>query len=190
MSFMEYGKPVPRALRIYISGPHTARCDLDRLANMVIAARVGLSLVLKGHDAHVPHTAEAFWQRLVPQRHCLGRRITMIDRWAQALYVAERCAASDREVAAAHARGLPVYSTINEVPTVPGARISRNLERELESPQCLDWLYRELNLGPANDAVSRHLLRGGTVARLERALFERVAIGRVVASVTGRARAS
>lgn len=111
--------------RVYIAGPYSAPTLEEREANTKRAARATVDVMLKGHDAHCPHCATHLPDVIAGGNMDYERWMRLdfgiIEHWATALYVVASSPGTDREVAFAVARGIPVWRSIDEVPEVPPA---------------------------------------------------------------------
>lgn len=119
---------INKPLRIYVAGPYTPRnCtlhDAARIAqrNTTEAIKIGNALMAKGHYVFVPHLTHYlhihesceikdsnFWYELDN---------SFLMDWANALYYLAPSWGADEELKWAEAKGLHVFKSLSQVPTV------------------------------------------------------------------------
>lgn len=119
-------------MRFYVAGPLSADTDEGQLRNVERAMTVSRDLLDKGHIPFCPHLTH-FWDQ-----HCTkGERHVTYEQWmtydrewlnqCQAFFFIASSPGASRELGWALALGLPVYTSLEDVPDaeVPDAVCSR-----------------------------------------------------------------
>ena len=116
--------------RIYLAHPYSAPTLAEREFNCHTASLIAAKLMAKGHDVHSPlnatHPVEQAEPGAIDYERWMRLDFGLIERWATALYAAGDSPGVRREVALAKSLGLPVWTHLEEVPTVaPTGPINR-----------------------------------------------------------------
>ena len=113
---------VPAPLRVYIAGPYSADDPVTVEQNVLNAEKAASVILLRGHQVFCPHTAthrlHMLTQCVIPYERWIEFDLSIIERWASALYVIAESPGVLREIAAAKAKPIPIYRTLDEVPEV------------------------------------------------------------------------
>ena len=119
-----------RPLNIYVCGPMTPlnhdpllQTGAELENNIARASGIGLGLLRRGHNPHVPHAATCRWmgetyRNNTPLGHADWMKLdfTYIDQWADALYFIGHSKGADMELERAKTRGLPIFESVESVP--------------------------------------------------------------------------
>lgn len=117
---------VPAPLRVYIAGPYSAECHIDVSINVQVARAAAAEIWAKGHEAHCPHAATHYVNNdardllgvHIPYERWLAHDLGILEAWATALFVIAESPGVLHEIAAAKAKPIPIYRTLDEVPEV------------------------------------------------------------------------
>ncbi|KKN23742.1 hypothetical protein LCGC14_0901760 [marine sediment metagenome] len=107
-------------LRVYVAGPFSADSGGSRFSNRCRAENAGRDIMLRGHDAHVPHAATAHLHGEYPYERFMRLDFGIIERWANALYYIGPSPGADRELELAEKLGLLIFKSLAEVPDLRG----------------------------------------------------------------------
>ena len=111
-----------RIERVYIAGPYSAPTGLEKACNVRAAAELATAVMLKGHDAHCPHTATHLPEQLAAGRISYERWMRLdfglIFHWATAILVRAMSPGTKREIELAQKLGLKIYNSIDEIPDI------------------------------------------------------------------------
>ncbi len=105
--------------RIYIAGPYTDTSTERVLCNILNAARAGSLVMLRGHLAHVPHSAThdmAELEPTIPYEKWMALDESILRWWATGVLRIGSSPGADREVALARHLEIPVWFDIKDVP--------------------------------------------------------------------------
>jgi hypothetical protein len=114
----------PTPLRIYIAGPYTGGGSFaDKENNTRKARELAVELTAKGHWVHCPHEATHDIDCILKSRgiyieydHWMQMDLSIIERWANALFYMGSSPGANREKLLAEELGLPVFTDVGEVP--------------------------------------------------------------------------
>lgn len=106
-------------LRIYVAGPYSAPTISGIHENVLAANRIGKLLALKGHYVFVPHTMTYGWEEALSYEQVLDIDLSILRKWATAVYYLGSSPGADRELEEAHRLGLTVFRDLAEVPFIP-----------------------------------------------------------------------
>lgn len=115
-----FGKIAQYAERVYVAGPFSSESDEGVVENIEAASTIGLQLADRGHLVHVPHQATAFMHELQNYEYFMDLDLSIIEKWATALYFVGSSPGADRELELAEKLGLTIWRSIDEVPFVAG----------------------------------------------------------------------
>lgn len=108
--------------RVYIAGPYSAPTGLEKACNVRAAAELATAVMLKGHDAHCPHTATYLPEQLAAGRIGYERWMRLdfglIYHWATAILVRAMSPGTQREIELAQKLGLKIYHSIDDIPDI------------------------------------------------------------------------
>jgi hypothetical protein len=114
--------PPGRPLRIYVTAPYTGDgSPEDKYRNTCIAKEAARALALKGHYPHCPHAATAFLDgnKGLDYEYFMRMDLYYIQTMMDAvLRLPGDSPGAEREVKLAKAMGLPVYTSVDEVPDI------------------------------------------------------------------------
>lgn len=107
-------------LRIYVAGPFSSPDEGRVRDNITLAECHGGLIAEMGHFVHVPHAATGFMHDPDDPRYeyFMDLSFSIIDAWADALYVIDRSPGTNREIEFAAERGIPVYWDLADIPPV------------------------------------------------------------------------
>lgn len=107
-------------LRIYVAGPFSNPDEGEVRSNISLAECHGEWIAEMGHFVHVPHAATGFMHDPDDPRYeyFMDLSFSIIDAWADALFVIDRSPGTDREIEFAAERGIPVYWNLADIPPV------------------------------------------------------------------------
>lgn len=115
--------------QIYIAGPYTAPTLEGIAQNVHKAALVACLLMRRGHHIHCPHTHSHLIDMMSRQaklefthEEWMDLDLELIRTWASAVFFIGPSRGADMEKALAEAIGLPVFTSINDVPNLTGVR--------------------------------------------------------------------
>jgi hypothetical protein len=110
-------------VRIYVAGPYTRGSPE---ANVGAAIAAGEALLRRGHAPFVPHLNH-FWH--LRHRHPHAEWLALDLAWLEVAEAVVRVpgasVGAELECARARARGIPVYTSIDAVPTASGPAVAR-----------------------------------------------------------------
>lgn len=106
------------SLRIYVAGPITGISPDIRAFNYDAGNAAGKMLLELGHLPFVPHRYETKNDTDTEYEELLNLDFSIIEQWAQALYVIAPSPGTSREIDLAQKLGLPIYRSMNEVPQI------------------------------------------------------------------------
>lgn len=109
-----YSPPAP--LRVYVAGPYSAATKQKRDLNLQKAEYIGRSIMLLGHDVHVPHAATNFLHGEFSHERFMRLDLGIVAQWANSLYYIGSSPGADRELALAKMMGLRIFTDLHEVP--------------------------------------------------------------------------
>jgi hypothetical protein len=107
--------------RIYVSGPISADTDEKVADNYAMGQEIGETLGEMGHMVFVPHNYVLLYQgshTLPPGMYeqLLQFDLSIIEKWATALYFIGPSPGANRERARAEELGLKIYHSLDQVP--------------------------------------------------------------------------
>jgi len=105
--------------RIYVAGPYSSEHPEEVSLNVQQAEQAGRDLLAKGHFPFVPHCMTAGWEtdHRLDYEDFMRLAIAWLRQCDWLVYLAPSPGA-DRELAEAWARGMPVFYSVEEVPSV------------------------------------------------------------------------
>ena len=115
-------------MRIYVAGPYSAPTVHEIAVNVGIARATAAELWTRGHEAFCPHVAshdvheeaEDLFRYEIAYERWIAHSLGIIEAWADAVFVIAESPGVLRELAAANAKGIPIYRSMAEVPTQGG----------------------------------------------------------------------
>lgn len=111
-------------LRIYVAGPYSAPSLEEIEANITAAVRIAVRVWQRGHEAFCPHQHScridytAKFTSAITYDRWLAFDLGILEAWATALFVIAESPGVLHEIAAAKAKPIPIYRTLDEVPEV------------------------------------------------------------------------
>src|SRR3990167_6171041 len=101
-------------MRVYVAGPYTKD---DPAINVGLALQAADALVERGHVPYIPHLSH-FWHFYTPRPYqfWIGYALHWLAQCEAVLRLPGESPGSDKEVAWAEDKGLPVYWSVEEVP--------------------------------------------------------------------------
>lgn len=116
---------VPKPLRIYVAGPYSDESAGKVDDNVRRAVEYSAVLANSGHYVHCPHAATHAMSRRMEVLDCepgyeywMELDASIIERWAEVLFVISDSPGTQREIEMAERMGLPVYHRIDDVPAI------------------------------------------------------------------------
>lgn len=106
----------PRSLRIYVAGPFSAPTQEARDHHCRRACEIGLALMKRGHLVHIPHAATAPLDGHFHYEDYMELDFSIIQHWAQAIFLVGHSPGADREAALGNVYHLPIYERVEDTP--------------------------------------------------------------------------
>ena len=104
-------------MRVYVAGPYGSPSQAEVNANIAAAVEVGKQLALRGHTPFIPHAMTAGWEKdpRFVREDFLRIDFDWLDQ-SEALYFIGPSPGANRERERAERRGLPIWTSMDEVP--------------------------------------------------------------------------
>lgn len=109
--------------RIYVAGPYTGETEEDIRKNVSRALVAAEQIMQLGHDAHCPHTATheiAEYSRVrgraLDYERWMRLDLSIIEKWATAVFYLHPSPGANREVIRARELGLKIYTKLEQIP--------------------------------------------------------------------------
>ncbi len=109
---------------IYVAGPYSARSEEGVRENIDNACRAGFEILRRGHAPLIPHMNERFgtWHvnafgEDLTQEEYLAWDVQLLA-WCDGLLFLGPSPGANRERQFASERGIPVYTSVNQLPEV------------------------------------------------------------------------
>lgn len=113
------------AVQFYVAGPYTGDgSDEQKDANREKAIEISQEIAAKGHYVHIPHSATDPLDNIpgCDWSYFMTHDLMLIERSMDALFYIGPSPGADVELAEAKRLGLPVFTSIDDVPTVTQQR--------------------------------------------------------------------
>jgi len=105
-----------KGMKIYIAGPYTKGDQAENVRNAIYA---GSFIGNLGHFPFIPHLSH-FWHMMIPENYEYWLR--QDEEWLKCcdglLRLPGESAGADREVELAKALGIPIYTSVFDIPRI------------------------------------------------------------------------